>query len=123
VTFLLTILLQVYLIGGLGIVGSYDHGQPPATSWNDHWMGGTSFSMRYLTECTPLFGAGLAYLLSFRPALTRLLIPVLPVLVAWNLLLILAYGMNTISHSYCVTFTGMLNGIGEAVRTVFGLLT
>ena len=55
--------LQVYLIGGIGIA---DPSGRPVTfdpsNWNDHWKGGTSFGMRYLTECTPIFAAGLVVL-------------------------------------------------------------
>jgi len=35
--------------------------------------------------------------------------------VAWNGLLILAYGLGTVSHSSCVTYPEMVAGVGQAL--------
>lgn len=121
---LLTVLaLHAYLIGGMGIANpniesvSFD-----PTNWHDHWKGAPSFGMRYLTECAPIFALGLASLLDRAQLRTmRLLVPIgLSILVAWNGLLILAYGLNTISRSGCLTYGEMWIGVGKAVGKIFG---
>jgi hypothetical protein len=117
--------LQVYLIGGIGIA---DPSGRPATfdpsNWNDHWKGGTSFGMRYLTECTPIFAAGLVMLfnISRTDAAMMLWRVGLAGLVLWNGLLILAYGLGTVSRSYCVSYGDMYVGVTQALAKVFGRL-
>ena len=121
---LTTLAAQVYLIGGLGMLGSSAADGAASPNWNNHWAGGTSFGMRYLTECTPFFAFGVATLLS---ALTNrlrwLLTTALFMLVCWNALLILAYGLNKVSRSYCVTYADMWRGIGDALKTLISMLS
>ena len=122
---LLVIALQVYLIGGIGIAdpsGRLTTFDP--TDWNNHWKGGTSFGMRYLTECTPLFAVGLVALLNLsRTSMAALRWRVgLSILVVWNGLLILAYGLNTVSRSYCVTYSDMGLGVTQALTKILGRL-
>jgi hypothetical protein len=120
--FLVTILCHVYLIGGLGITDLSDRiGTFDTTNWNKHWKDGASFGMRYLTECTPLFAVGLAGLM--QAARKRLVVhwwgAALLVLVVANGLLILSYGLGTVSRSYCVTYQEMATGVGDAMARVF----
>jgi len=114
---------QVYLIGGLGMLGSAAADGTSSPNWDNHWAGGTSFGMRYLTECTPFFAFGLAKLSASTHRLRWLLITGLFTLVCWNLLLVLAYGLNTVSRSYCVTYADMWKGIGDALKTLFSALS
>ena len=117
--------LQVYLIGGIGIADPSGHRATfDPSNWNDHWKGGTSFGMRYLTECTPLFAAGLVTLLNMsRTSTATILWRIgLTILVVWNGLLILAYGLNTVSRSYCVTYGEMWAGVTQALAKIFGRL-
>jgi hypothetical protein len=122
---LVVLALHVYLIGGVGI--AYPGGSPvtfdPA-NWHDHWKGGTSFGMRYLTECTPIFAAGLAMLFNIsRTDVATVLWRIgLAGLVLWNGLLILAYGLGTVSRSYCVSYGDMWVGVTQALAKVFGRL-
>lgn len=118
---LITLFLQTYLIGGLGIAdagGAAVNFDP--SNWRDHWKGAPSFGMRYLTECVPIFAMGLAFLMArTQKTTTTFLWPAtLAVLVAWNGLLMLAYGLNTISRSQCLTYPDMALGIVK----VFGKL-
>ena len=115
--------LQVYLIGGIGIADA--NGRPATfdlSNWNEHWKGGASFGMRYLTECTPIFALGLASLLNvFRMSIAPMISAIgLSVLVMWNGLLVLAYGLNTVSRSYCVTYGEMWGGVGKALGKIAG---
>jgi hypothetical protein len=124
--FLITILCHAYLIGGLGIsdlsarVATFD-----TANWNEHWKGGTSFGMRYLTECTPLFAVGLAGLMQAEGK--RIAVQwwgaILLILVVSNGLLILAYGFETISRSYCVRYPDMAIGIGRALAMIVNALS
>lgn len=113
---LLAVLAQVWLIGALGIA-SFDRVVPDFSGdWNTHWQGGTSFGMRYLTECTPMFALGLAWLASRGwPRRARLWQAGTLALAGWNGLLMLAYGLGTVSRSYCVTYPQMLQGVSEAL--------
>ncbi len=105
---LIVLLLNIYLIGGIGI--SDPSGKIPTfdtSNWNDHWKGGASFGMRYLTEVMPIFAIGLAALLNsfFRTTFFKLFLQfVLVAMITWNGSLILAYGFNTISRTHCVTY-------------------
>jgi hypothetical protein len=115
---LITIFCHVYLIGGLGIsdlsgrAATFD-----SNNWNEHWKGGTSFGMRYLTECTPFFAVGLAGLMQAtgRRIATQWWGAVLILFVVWNGMLILAYGLGTVSHTSCVTYPEMAAGVGQAL--------
>lgn len=124
--FLLTFLCHVYLIGGLGIADfSGSSANFDTSNWNDHWKGGTSFGMRYLTECTPFFAVGLTTLLrdTGRKIGDLWWAGLLTVLVGWNSLLILAYGLGTVSRFSCVTYGEMVTGVGQALAKVVGALT
>ena len=118
-------LLNTYLIGGIGIA---DPNGRPATfdpsNWNEHWKGGASFGMRYLTECTTLFAIGLVTLLNiYRTSAAKFFwMAGLSVLVVWNTLLILAYGLNTVSRSYCVHYDAMWIGVTQAIEKIFSRL-
>jgi hypothetical protein len=117
----LTVLLQVYTIGALGLFGSPGEtyaGQPG--EWETHWAGGTSFGMRYLTECAPIFALGLTGLIARlrSRAGNSLPIAVVCALVAWNFGLIAAYGLQTISRSACVPPADMLAGVLQIVPRV-----
>jgi hypothetical protein len=120
--FLITIVGHVYLIGGLGISDlSGDAAVFDTSNWNEHWKGGTSFGMRYLTECTPFFAVGLSQLMHMtgKRIAVQWWAVVLAFFVAWNGLLILAYGLNTVSRSSCVPYMDMVTGIGEAVARIY----
>jgi hypothetical protein len=119
VPLLIVLVLNVYLIGGIGIADP--SGKIPSfdtSNWNDHWKGGASFGMRYLTEVTPMFAIGLAGLLNlvFRGTFTKsswylLMI----VMVVWNGLLVLAYGLNTVSRTQCVTYGERWTGVNQVL--------
>lgn len=121
---LITFLAQVYLIGALGLAYSDPlHGSAGQQSeWNTHWGGAPSFGMRYLTECAPIFAIGLSVLIkSSTRTVGKLFWPIaLSLLVIWNGLLIMAYGLETISRSYCLTNRDMLNGVIEVVKRITG---
>jgi hypothetical protein len=108
----LTVLAHGWLIGGLRVAGA-----PEGVDWNHHWDGATSFGMRYMVECIPLLAIGLSVLVrSASTARGRMLfVAAGACLVGWNALLILAYALGTISHSYCVTYPEMVNGVARAV--------
>jgi hypothetical protein len=122
VPLLIVFLLNVYLIGGIGIADP--SGKIPTfetSNWNDHWKGGTSFGMRYLTEVTPIFAIGLAALLNlfFRTAFIKAFSQlVLITMIVWNGLLILAYGLNTVSRTHCVTYSERWAGVLQALTKV-----
>jgi hypothetical protein len=116
----LTFLAQVYLIGGLGLADSVQPSTALNDGWQDRWPGGTSFGMRYLTECGPLLALGLAALIH---STVRFIQPlwwsaVLLALSAWNGLLILGYGLNTISRTDCVPYSAMWTGVMQALSKV-----
>jgi hypothetical protein len=121
---LLTLVIHVYLIGSIGIMdpgGTIPIFDP--SNWNDHWKGGASFGMRYLTECTPIFAIGLAVLLSglMRYMAGKVLGYVMVSgLIMWNGLLILAYGMNTVSRTQCVTYAEKGVGVSQVTAKIFG---
>ena len=81
--------------------------------------------MRYLTECGPLFAFGLTQLMETpRQALKARLWPlVVSCLVIWNGLLIMAYGLGTISRSYCTSYVDMAVGVGQAVARLAKMAT
>jgi hypothetical protein len=136
--------IQVYLIGGLGhsLPSGYEVArwsikdyagykeqlsQHGATTWENLWWGGPMFGMRYLSDSAHVFAVGLAFAFgrfggvlrtAFRPAAIGLV----ALLVGWNLLLIGAYGMNTVSRTGCATYAQMADGIGQAVTRVAGKL-
>jgi len=118
--FLLVVAANVYLIGGLGLVqpgGTEIAANPGATTWENLWPGGTMFGMRYLVECVPLLAVGLAALIdrtSVRLSVLWLWRMLLGVLVVWNALLMMSYGLGTVSRSGCVTYPEMLRGMTRA---------
>jgi hypothetical protein len=107
-------LAQVYLIGGLGLVNSTGNG---VHDWNNHWGGAPSFGMRYLTECAPLLAIGLTVALTAisRKFGTASITMGIALLTCWNALLVLAYGLETISRSYCLSYHDMAIGVGRAL--------
>ncbi|MEN8165890.1 MAG: hypothetical protein ABFR65_00245 [Pseudomonadota bacterium] len=116
---LIALLVNVYLIGALGMAYSdLQPGTGQESDWNTHWRGAPSFGMRYLTECAALFAIGLAVLIdSSTRWVGKLFWPlVLSLLAVWNGLLILAYGLKTISRSYSLTYHDMLIGVSEALK-------
>jgi hypothetical protein len=122
---LLVFIANTYLIGALGMAYTNTLGASGTTNdWLHHWNGASSFGMRYLTECAPVFAIGLAVLIQATPTrVGRLLWPaILITLIIWNQLLILAYGLNTISRSYSLSYTDMLYGIKEALQQLLHLL-
>jgi hypothetical protein len=105
--FLLTFLLHVYLIGALA-----------------DGTAGHAFGMRYLIECTPLLASGLALWLSNvrrHPPGAKLWLVVFAMLLAINGLLILAFGVGTISGTDCVTHREMVHGIVAALGRFLSL--
>lgn len=121
--FLLILLADVYLVGSLrGPPELMESLSAPPSLTETNWSGGHAFGMRYLTECATLLAAGLAALLARVGAGLRrsLLAVVLGLLVAWNGLLLTAYGMGTIDRIGCVTHGQMLAGVKEAVAAILG---
>jgi hypothetical protein len=104
--FALTFTVHVYLLGALA-----------------DGTAGHTFGMRYLIETTPLLAAGLTFLLV--ESRGRLPMPVwgalLAALLAFNALLILAFGAGTISGTHCVTHGEMVRGILAALGRFSGL--
>jgi hypothetical protein len=107
-----TVLAHGWLSGGLRVAGV-----PEGLDWNEHWQGATSFGMRYMVECIPLLAIGLSVLV--RSAIEAragvLSLAAGACLAAWNALLVLAYALGAISHSYCVTYPEMVNGVAHAL--------
>ena len=89
----------------------------PPSAEETNWSGGHAFGMRYLTECAPLLAVGLAALARrFRRGRARwALASVVGLLVAWNGLLLLAYGLGDIDRVGCVTHREMVAGAGRAM--------
>lgn len=109
--FLLTFTLHVYLIGALA-----------------DGTAGHAFGMRYLIENTPLLAAGLAVLLE-RTAFSEGrravrwrwgLGALFALLLAWNGLLVVAFGMGSISGTHCVTYPEMARGVAQALGRLAG---
>lgn len=98
--FLGTFCLHVYLIGALA-----------------DGTAGHAFGMRYLIENTPLLASGMAwFLVSIRDHVSlKPWLAILAVLLAINGLLILAFGLGTISGTDCVTHGEMVRGITDAL--------
>ncbi len=113
----LVLLANVYLIGCLrGPLEVMESPAAPPSAVESHWSGGHAFGMRYLTESAPLLALGLAVLLKQAGTIRRrALIAVLGLLVAWNGLLLLAYGSGEISRVGCVTYSEMVSGAGRAL--------
>jgi hypothetical protein len=90
--FLVTFLGHIYLLGGIGLVEEH------------------SFGARYLSECAPILAVGLTVLIQASVGLIRLFWwrAVLGILVTWNSMLMMAYGLGSISRSACVTFAPMM---------------
>ncbi len=119
--FVLVFLVDVYLVGSLrGPPELMESLSAPPSLEETNWSGGHAFGMRYLTECASLLAVGLAaLLLRIRPGIQRWAAAAgCGLLVAWNGLLLLAYGMGTIDRIGCVTFPQMLAGVGEAVAVL-----
>ncbi len=114
----IVLVVNVYLIGCLRgppeLMESLD--APPSLD-ETHWSGGHAFGMRYLTETAPLVALGLASWLARLGAgyRRRALYAVLALLVAWNGLLLLAYGSGEISRAGCVTHLEMASGAIRAL--------
>jgi len=104
--FALTFCTQVYLLGALADSSA-----------------GHAFGMRYLIETTPLWAAGLTFLLvhSRDRVPTPIWGALFAVLLAINALLILAFGAGTISGTHCVTHGEMVRGILKALGRLTGL--
>jgi hypothetical protein len=124
--FLAAIVANVYLIGGLTVT-NFGEGSASfhTNDWNNHWGGAPSFGMRYLTECTPFFAVGMAYLLnSLAPVLRSIWAAlVLFLLTTWNGLLILSYGLGTLSRAYCVSYMDMLTGVMNSIEKIFSAVS
>jgi hypothetical protein len=104
--FALTFFLHVYLLGSLA-----------------DGTAGHAFGMRYLIENTPLLAAGLTWLLVHLGERWQKPVAVLFVaLLAWNALLVLAFGAGTISGTHCVTHGEMLRGILAALARFTGVV-
>lgn len=103
--FLATVFLHIYLIGALA-----------------DGTAGHAFGMRYLIETTPLLAGALALLIerSRRHLTLRPWLALLTLLLIINGLLILAFGVGTISGTDCVTHGDMLRGIAAACSRLFG---
>ncbi len=114
----IVLLANVYLIGCLrGPPELMESVNAPPSPVETHWSGGHAFGMRYLTECAPLIALGLANLLrqfgsGFR---RRALLAVLGLLIAWNGVLLLAYGSGEISRVGCVTHSEMALAAARAL--------
>jgi hypothetical protein len=109
---------NVYLIGGLGLSNIAYGGHQPPPGWLHHWDDAPSFGMRYLTECAPVFALGFACLME---NLRRTLGPaiwtaIITSFATWNVLLIPAYGLETITRSGCLPYSEMLAGIAAVLR-------
>ncbi len=105
--FLATFLLHVYLIGALA-----------------DGTAGHAFGMRYLIENTPLLASGLALWLAHRrrhPRGGKFWVAVFAVLMLINGLLILAFGVGTISGTDCVSHADMVRGVGAALGRLLPL--
>ena len=106
---------QVYLIGALGLIDSgyrFD-------DWLNHWHGAPSFGMRYLTAAGALLAPGLALLLCRLRTVTGRVWPaalLVAAAAAANGLLVLAYGLGTVSRSACVGYADMAAGVVDVVR-------
>jgi hypothetical protein len=113
--------LNVYLIGGLGLSTIAYGGHAPPAGWLHHWDDAPSFGMRYLTECAPLFALGLAFLMQrtawSRSSKTSWMVA-LGACAAWNAMLIVAYGMETISRSGCISYADMARGIAAVFQRI-----
>lgn len=103
--FLFTFFLHVYLIGALA-----------------DGTAGHAFGMRYLIENTPLLAVGMAVLLRDAAEKVSWKVWVIPfgILLIWNGLLVIAFGMGTISGTDCVTHAQMVDGIGAAFGRLLG---
>jgi hypothetical protein len=73
--------------------------------------------MRYLTECAPIFALGLTGVLGVLGSKVGRFVPVVIIgaLVIWNIGLIAAYGLQTVSRYSCVSFSDMLAGVQQVV--------
>lgn len=116
---LAAVVLQTYLIGGLGLATSGDVAQ--SRNWLTHWSGAPSFGMRYLAECAPMFALGLTVLLRDTGRFLRppAWIAAFAPLAIWNALLVIAYGLGTITRSECLPYDHMWFGIVQAMQIIF----
>jgi hypothetical protein len=111
---------QVYLIGGLGLSHlAYGDG-PPEPGWLHHWDDTPSFGMRYLAECAPIFALGLASLIEATRRRIGLLVwgAVLVPFALWNGMLIVAYGLETITRTGCLPYSDMLAGFRAVFHSI-----
>jgi len=117
---LATFAAHVYLMGGLGLSTVAYVADGMSSGWLHHWDDAPSFGMRYLSECAPIFAVGLACLMyaTRRYLHVALWMIVLGVLAAWNGLLVVAYGMETITRSGCLPYSDMLSGFASILGKV-----
>lgn len=115
----IAVVVQAYLIGGLGLATDGEVVQ--SKNWLTHWSGAPSFGMRYLAECAPMFALGLAAILNDTKRHIRMgvVIAVVTAFAAWNGLLVIAYGLDTITRSDCLPYTEMWSGIVRAMQIIF----
>jgi hypothetical protein len=120
IVLLLAFAANVYLIGGLGLSTVAYADRTVQLDWLHHWDNAPSFGMRYLAECAPLYALGLAHLIESSARYVRLRwwgAALLPFAV-WNALLILAYGLGTITRSGCLPYSDMRAGIVQALGEI-----
>ncbi len=120
VVLLATLVAHAYLIGGLSLTTVAYGNNPPPPGWLHHWDDAPSFGMRYLTECAPVFALGLAFLMQATRRYVGLAVWVvaLTFLATWNALLIVAYGLETVSRSGCLSYFDMLKGFSAIFRAL-----
>jgi len=122
ITLVLLLLANVYLIGGLGLSTQAYSGGRTTGDWLTHWDQAPSFGMRYLTECAPIFAIGLALLLDRARKRITLASCALALFALWNALLMLAYGLQTITRSGCLSYADAVRGALAALarlHTIF----
>jgi hypothetical protein len=117
---LVVLALNAWLIGGLSMAASAFGGHAAEPGWLHHWDDAPSFGMRYLTECAPVFALGLALLIGQTRRFVGLLgwSAVIAASAAWNAMLVVAYGLETITRSGCLPYGDMLEGIGRVFAKV-----
>ena len=133
--FLAVFLVHVFLIGGITAESAQEspgdanagHHQAQSASdapaaqqpdWNKQWRGGNMFGMRYLAECGTLLSVGLAVLIAATGSVisTYAWFGLSALFALANGLLMLAYGLGTISRSFCVTHGEMVEGVIHAMQ-------
>ena len=135
---LLIFLANVYLIGGVTteiaatpLITTATTSERSSTikqatllvtsDWNQQWNGGKMFGMRYLAECGTFLAVGLAMLVTSLGSTISAQVwwGFTGIFSVLNALLILAYGLGTVSKSSCVTHEQMATGIMRAIARLF----